>query len=72
MNAFIAFTGHAKGAIACERHGETHDPNCIACNEADSYCPHGYLGLRHFWGAQEGDGCWRPWAPHDGTAPEPL
>lgn len=69
MTTFEEFTGHPKGTVACETHESTHDPDCIACVEADTYCPHGSLGLKHFWGANEGDGCWRPWHKYDGDSP---
>jgi hypothetical protein len=67
--AFEAFTGHPRGTKSCVTHEPTHDPECSACLEADIYCPHGSLGLKHHWGAQEGDGCWRPWTKWDGDEP---
>lgn len=53
----MSFSGHPQGERSCEDH-ERHDPACIKCIEADSYCPHNFL-LRHV-GDHRGMDCWRP------------
>lgn len=61
------FSGHPDGEKTCYQH-EQHDPQCLACLEADSYCPHGYL-LKHF-GDHRTMGCWRPKTKWDVEYPD--
>lgn len=56
--AYRTFTGHPPRTVPCDRH-ERYDPDCGGCVEADSYCPHGSLGLYHP-GGHVNMGCWRP------------